>query len=146
MRELLIHSVRFLFTLHTSYDGSFQLSRKNKPSDAWDSCLTDGRMYFARESPFKTFFQDSVRSGNRISTKVPVQRYPHEHDNSVSLNKDAACNNHQAAETGWVKFGGLSETGIGSVICARHSFFMPEGTVNFTTGERYARGKLYLNC
>jgi hypothetical protein len=52
--------------------------------------------------------------------------------------QDASCNNHKAAESGWLKFAGLAETGIGSVICARHSFFMPEGTVNFTMGERYA--------
>jgi hypothetical protein len=95
-------------------------------------------MYFVRKSPFKTFFRDSVCSGNKISTKVPVQRYSCDNEYSVHLIKDAACNNHQAAETGWVKFGGLAETGIGSVICARHSFFMPEGTMNFTTGEWYA--------
>jgi hypothetical protein len=70
MYALLTTLARFLYTLHTSYDGSFQLSRKNKPSDAWDCCVTDGRMYFAREAPFQTFFQDSLRSGNKASTKV----------------------------------------------------------------------------
>jgi hypothetical protein len=135
MQERLIPSFRYLFTLHTSYNGSFQLSCKNKPSDAWDSCLTDGRMYFAQEAPFKTFFEESVRSRNRTSMKVGVKRYSQDYEHSVYLTQDAACNNHQAAETGWVKFGGLSKTRIGSIICARHSYFMPEGTVNFTTGE-----------
>ncbi|KAF8594265.1 hypothetical protein BDV93DRAFT_459331, partial [Ceratobasidium sp. AG-I] len=33
---------------------------------------------------------------------------------------------------------GLAETGVGSVTCARHTFLMPQGTVNFHKGERFS--------
>jgi hypothetical protein len=69
-RLVLNGETRFLFTLHTSYDGSFQLSHKKKPYDAWDICLSDGRMYFVRDEPFKKYFKRTMEAGNRTSTKV----------------------------------------------------------------------------
>lgn len=37
---------------HVSYDGNFQLVRKNKAYDSWDICLTEGRMYFGDRDRF----------------------------------------------------------------------------------------------
>ncbi|CAE6415368.1 unnamed protein product [Rhizoctonia solani] len=100
-------------------DDHFKLYRKDKPSDRWDLCMTTGRKYFISDYEFQSYLTNLGAEGN-MSTK------------------DANCNNHRAAQGGWIRYTGLDETGIGSVICARHSMFMPRGTVNFTTGERYA--------
>ncbi|KAG8683200.1 hypothetical protein FRC08_014472, partial [Ceratobasidium sp. 394] len=109
-----------LFTRHVSFDGSFQLGRRNKAYDSWDLCLTDARMYFVGSKPYLEFLERVKRLGHRLTTR------------------DADCNNHKAADTTWTKFTGVDETGLGCVVCARHSFFMPLGTVNFFEGERYA--------
>jgi hypothetical protein len=45
-------SHRYVFTLHTSFDGSFQLFRKDKIHDRWDTCLTDRRKYFVHSDEF----------------------------------------------------------------------------------------------
>lgn len=45
-------TLRYLFTYHLSYDGSFQLVRKNKAYDKWDTCLSEGRKYFVDRTDF----------------------------------------------------------------------------------------------
>ncbi|KAG8682153.1 hypothetical protein FRC08_015153, partial [Ceratobasidium sp. 394] len=110
---------RYLYVFHISYDGSFQLYRKSKTSDSWDLCLSDSRKYFVTSAAFQAFFACMNDMDAKASTR------------------DADCNNHKAANNQWVKFTGVSETGMGATICACHSFFLPQGSVNFTTGERY---------
>ncbi|KAG9097442.1 hypothetical protein FS749_006276 [Ceratobasidium sp. UAMH 11750] len=110
----------FLYMFHISYDGSFQLYCKSKSYDKWDLCLSDGRKYFADSEAYTRF----------LSTINASQ--------SKETSRDVDCNNHKAADNTWVRFTGVDETGIGSCVCARHSFFLPRGSVNFTSGERYA--------
>ncbi|QRV87020.1 hypothetical protein RhiJN_15038 [Ceratobasidium sp. AG-Ba] len=109
---------RHLYSLQLSYDGSFKLYRKAKAVDDWDTSLSRGRKYFVHTGDFQRYFREQ-KCKPQTSTK------------------DANCNNHKASQNTWVRFGGLDETGLGSVICARHSFFMPHGSVSFTTGEQY---------
>ncbi|EUC59035.1 hypothetical protein RSOL_293460 [Rhizoctonia solani AG-3 Rhs1AP] len=52
--------------------------------------------------------------------------------------KGDQCNNHRAANNTWVQQTGVAETGVGAVTCARHTFYMPQGCVNYYKGERYA--------
>ncbi|KAG8713882.1 hypothetical protein FRC09_018212 [Ceratobasidium sp. 395] len=105
--------------MHMSYDGSFQLYRKDKAYDSWDQCLTDGRMYFAQSAQYNEFLSN-------VNT-----------DGTNATSRHSACNNHKAADNNWVKFTGVAETGVGSAICARHSCFLPLATVNFNTPERF---------
>ncbi|KAF8596700.1 hypothetical protein BDV93DRAFT_454432, partial [Ceratobasidium sp. AG-I] len=37
----------YLYVQHMSYNGSFQMVRKNKAFDKWDVCLSEGHKYFA---------------------------------------------------------------------------------------------------
>ncbi|KAG8768494.1 hypothetical protein FRC12_005517 [Ceratobasidium sp. 428] len=126
----------FLFAQHISFDGLFQAYRKDKPLDNWDTCLTDGRQYFLNVSSFKAFF-DSEQIKQQKTTKVA--------DAHIlvwllalikSLAQDVNCNNHKAANNKWVRFMGAAETGIGSAICAQHSFFLLLGMVNMYSGEQ----------
>ncbi|QRV73877.1 hypothetical protein RhiJN_01891 [Ceratobasidium sp. AG-Ba] len=127
----------YLFTYHLSYDGSFQLYRKNKTYDKWDICLSNGRKYFVQEDGFKKYLAGIGKDNAAGTTKVVVL-YQAVLCIKANCTQDADCNNHKASKQLYSKFTGLDETGIGSVICARHSFFMPVGTVNFYTGESYA--------
>ncbi|KAF8594282.1 hypothetical protein BDV93DRAFT_459311, partial [Ceratobasidium sp. AG-I] len=45
---------RFLYSIHLSYDGSFQLVRKNKSSDEYEICLSDGAKYFVHQASYQT--------------------------------------------------------------------------------------------
>lgn len=47
------------------------------------------------------------------------------------------CDNHKAAADKHVRWGGLEVTGVGACTCARHSFFLPRGLVDYYKGERY---------
>ncbi|KAF8598255.1 hypothetical protein BDV93DRAFT_534391 [Ceratobasidium sp. AG-I] len=42
-----------LFVQHISYDGNFQLVRKNKAFDDWDICLSEGKKYFGDRDAFQ---------------------------------------------------------------------------------------------
>ncbi|KAF8593035.1 hypothetical protein BDV93DRAFT_422934, partial [Ceratobasidium sp. AG-I] len=110
----------YLYVQHMSYDGSFQMVRKNKAFDQWDICLSEGRKYFAPIEQFQAHLE-------RADTKL--DKFSH---------RNVLCNNHKAADHSLVKFSGLAETGIGSTLCARHSFCLPAATVSFTKGERFA--------
>jgi hypothetical protein len=61
---------RYIFTLHTSFDGSFQLFRKDKSYDRWDICLTDGRKYFVDSKEFNIDLVPSQGS-TRVSNPEP---------------------------------------------------------------------------
>ncbi|KAG8725949.1 hypothetical protein FRC10_007607, partial [Ceratobasidium sp. 414] len=58
-----------LFTQHVSFDGSFQLCRKNKVYDAWDTCLSNGRMYFVESSGYEKFLGRVKALGQKLSTR-----------------------------------------------------------------------------
>ncbi|KAF8593702.1 hypothetical protein BDV93DRAFT_460460, partial [Ceratobasidium sp. AG-I] len=112
--------VRNIFAYQLSYDGNFHLVRKNKSYDEHDTCISDGSKYFVHQEEYKTYLDLMKDSAYAQNTK------------------DANCNNHTAAKDTWVKQTGLAETGVGSVVCARHSIFMAGGTVNYYKGERFA--------
>ncbi|QRV89654.1 hypothetical protein RhiJN_17672 [Ceratobasidium sp. AG-Ba] len=82
-KEDIIDTESYVFGFHISYDGSFQLYRKNKVYDKWDICLTDGRKYFVEGEPYKRFLQST--SNARVTATT----------------RDAGCNNHKAASDAW---------------------------------------------
>ncbi|KDN34217.1 hypothetical protein RSAG8_12691, partial [Rhizoctonia solani AG-8 WAC10335] len=105
-----------------SYDGSFQLVRKNKVIDHFDTSLTDRLMYIVAQDQYRT---------NLIANKDTAYE---------QANWGAGeCNNHRAANDTWVQKTGIAETGQGAVTCTQHTVFMPQGSVNYWKGERVGR-------
>ncbi|QRV87045.1 hypothetical protein RhiJN_15063 [Ceratobasidium sp. AG-Ba] len=106
-------SEEFLYTQQISYDGSFQLVRKNKASDEHDLCLSDGTKYWVNQSKYKAHLEANWDTAYQQSTR------------------GADCNNHRAANDTWTRRAGVAESGVGAVTCARHTFYMPGGVVNY---------------
>ncbi|KDN41897.1 hypothetical protein RSAG8_07114, partial [Rhizoctonia solani AG-8 WAC10335] len=113
-------ALRYAFAQELSYDGSFQLIRKNKNHDAHDQSLTELLLYWVSQSDYARHLEDNRDTPYQQSTKGD------------------RCNNHRAANDTWVRQSGVAETGLGAVTCARHTFYMPQGCVNYYKGERYA--------
>ncbi|KDN34990.1 hypothetical protein RSAG8_11964, partial [Rhizoctonia solani AG-8 WAC10335] len=110
----------YLFAQQLSYDGSFQLVRKNKAFDSFDLCLTYGLQYMVSQSHYRAHLE--------ATQDIPSTEDTHSID---------SCNNHQAANDTWVQKSGVVETGLGTVTCARHTLFMPQGCVSYLKGEHY---------
>lgn len=66
---------RYLYVFHISYDGSFQLFRKNKAFDQWDICLSEGRKYFVNREDFAKHLARADNQQNRLSTRVRISPY-----------------------------------------------------------------------
>ncbi|QRW00966.1 hypothetical protein RhiJN_28984 [Ceratobasidium sp. AG-Ba] len=99
---------QYLYTTHISYDGSFQLVRRQRAEDNHDTCLTERSLFFVDSDSYKkylTFTKDDAFKNTKLSD----------------------CNNHKAAIGAWSLYEGLEVTGIGACSCARHSFYMPNG-------------------
>lgn len=56
--------------LQLNYDGSFQMNRKNKPYDQWDTCLSSSRQYFVKSEDFQAHLSANDPSSISQSTKV----------------------------------------------------------------------------
>ncbi|KAG8781152.1 hypothetical protein FRC12_022181 [Ceratobasidium sp. 428] len=110
----------YLFNQMLSYDGSFQLTRKNKAHDEHNLCMSDGTKYWVKQDHYKAHLEANKDTAYKQSTR------------------GGDCSNHRAANDTWVRQPGVAETGIGAVTCGRHTFYMPEGVVNFFKGERFA--------
>jgi hypothetical protein len=74
MRDL-NNIIRYLFWQQISYDGSFQLTRKNKAVDKHDTCLTDSFLYWVSQRQYRTHLStnDSVNYEQKatVSFKLP---------------------------------------------------------------------------
>ncbi|EUC61585.1 hypothetical protein RSOL_400650 [Rhizoctonia solani AG-3 Rhs1AP] len=121
-------SSRYLFAQQLSYDGSFQLVRKNKAADEFDICLTDGLSYWVDRIPYLNHLEANEETDYQQTTK------------------NDSCNNHRAANDTWVRQSGVAETGVGAVTCARHTFFLPQGCVSYWKGERYVYTDFAIAC
>ncbi|KAG9098113.1 hypothetical protein FS749_004659 [Ceratobasidium sp. UAMH 11750] len=112
-------SNQHLYTTHISYDGSFQLVRRQRAQDDYDICLTGGQLYFVESAPYEEYLSQLKDDGFKNA-------------------KVSDCNNHKAATGAWTLYEGLAVTGVGACSCARHAFYMPKGVVNYFKGERFA--------
>ncbi|KAG8763025.1 hypothetical protein FRC11_006400 [Ceratobasidium sp. 423] len=126
---------RYLFAQQLSYDGSFQLVRKNKAHDQFDICLTDGLMYWVKQDDYKA----------HLMANKDTAYNQHTHRGAEADGGDR-CNNHRAANDTWVKRSGVAETGLGAVTCARHTLFMPIGAVSYWKGERFGYTDFSAAC
>jgi ABC-type molybdate transport system substrate-binding protein len=127
-------SHRYLYSQQISYDGSFQLVRKNKASDEHDVCLSDGAKYWVNQSDYKAHLKANEDTAYAQSTRVGIiESDTRTHTDSY---QGSDCNNHRAANDTWVRPTGVAESGCGAVTCARHTVHFPSGTVNYFKGER----------
>ncbi|QRV87046.1 hypothetical protein RhiJN_15064 [Ceratobasidium sp. AG-Ba] len=113
-------SGRPYFRFFISHDGNFRNIRKAKKVDPGDIFLTDGQMYFVESAPYKEYI-NAVKGQDKSQKRVRPE-----------------CDNHKAAVDKFARWGGLDVTGIGACTCARHSLFLPAGTVDFQKGESFA--------
>ncbi|KAG8717463.1 hypothetical protein FRC08_007395 [Ceratobasidium sp. 394] len=116
--DLLPEEIQF-FRFWISYDGNFRNPRKAKKIDADDVCFTDGLMYFVAQVLYKRWLDSKAVAEGKTNGARPD------------------CDNHKAAVDKFVRWGGLDVTGVGACTCARHSFFLPQGMVDFRKGESF---------
>jgi hypothetical protein len=69
------HSYRYLYSQQLSYDGSFQLVRKNKTFDEHDICLSDGAKYWVGQADYKHHLKENEDTAYAQSTRVSVLYY-----------------------------------------------------------------------
>jgi hypothetical protein len=62
--------IRYLFWQQISYDGSFQLTRKNKVVDKHDTCLTDSSLYWVSQQHYRTHL--SINDSAEYEKKASV--------------------------------------------------------------------------
>ncbi|THH18987.1 hypothetical protein EUX98_g8857 [Antrodiella citrinella] len=103
----------FIHSLHLSVDGNFQQNSKHKRKDDNDFPLTEGAAYHAHEGAF-TKYQATL---------------------SAEAAEKSTCQDFVAM--GFRRHWG-NVSGVVSVVCARHMFVTPCGTVDLQKGERYA--------
>ncbi|KDQ09688.1 hypothetical protein BOTBODRAFT_190901 [Botryobasidium botryosum FD-172 SS1] len=109
---------RYINDLELSIDGNFRLQLKKKKGEPTDFHLRDGLGYFRASEKYKEYI-DSVL------TTVDIQT--------------STCHGFKAGDIlREGKFKDVIVSGLVSVVCARHGFFWPQGSVDLQKGERYA--------
>ncbi|KAK1223408.1 hypothetical protein PQX77_013717 [Marasmius sp. AFHP31] len=107
---------RFLYTLFVAEDANFKQKARSRPNDHRDPPLGPGWGAF-----------------------VPNDIYMDEVRKRTNQEEISHCVGFQAiASANTKKSKGLRATGIGSVTCARHETFRPNGTGDLQVGERYS--------
>ncbi|KDQ05717.1 hypothetical protein BOTBODRAFT_77692, partial [Botryobasidium botryosum FD-172 SS1] len=108
--------------LYLSMDANFRAQQKDKTNDPADFHLHPGAAYFREDSAFREYLA-AVGDEHEAST----------------------CSGFKALNV--LRAGRYKNTlvsGILSVVCARHSFFRPNGTVDLQKGERYTHADYAL--
>ncbi|KDQ15216.1 hypothetical protein BOTBODRAFT_73850, partial [Botryobasidium botryosum FD-172 SS1] len=106
----------YLKMLELSVDGNFRLQLKKKSEEPTDFHLHDGRGYF-----------------------VPSKEYQEYIDTVVFEPETSTCHGFKAGDIlREGKFKDVIVSGMVSVVCSRHGFFLPQGSVDLQKGERYA--------
>ncbi|TFK61216.1 hypothetical protein BDN72DRAFT_778500 [Pluteus cervinus] len=110
------------YTLFLSLDGNFRLQRVNKRQDLDDVALNDGSAYFVRNDEYLDYTKEVQPSS----------------DNSTCAHLRAVRLQNV------IKFKNAAVSGVVCVQCARHGFYMPNGTADLEKGEAYARSDYVL--
>ncbi|KAL0057538.1 hypothetical protein AAF712_015825 [Marasmius tenuissimus] len=107
---------QFLHGLYLAEDANFKQKARARPNDHRDPPLSPAAAFWV---PHELYMQEV--------TKHPEKR---EISHCSSFNAMAQANSRKSK--------GLRATGIGSVTCARHGTFRPNGMGDLQKGERYA--------
>ncbi|QRV96840.1 hypothetical protein RhiJN_24858 [Ceratobasidium sp. AG-Ba] len=85
------------------------------------------RVYFSYDGNFR-----SVRK----SKKEPYREWTKE-QTAPQRTEKPVCDHHKAGNDTSVRFAGRDVTGIGALTCTSHSYFVPQGMVDFFKGEQF---------
>ncbi|TDL13603.1 hypothetical protein BD410DRAFT_817291 [Rickenella mellea] len=107
---------RWLYTLILAMDANFRLKRRKASSNDFDPGLGTGLAYFVEDEAFRTHIAEYVDQ-----TEM----------NSCSGFAAVADANTRSAK-------GLSSTGVGALVCARHGLMRGTGACDLQKGEKYA--------
>ncbi|KDQ06493.1 hypothetical protein BOTBODRAFT_90682, partial [Botryobasidium botryosum FD-172 SS1] len=116
-------------TLYLSMDANFRAQQKDKTNDPADFHLHPGGAYFREDSAFREY----------------LAAVGDEHEVCCTTACASTCSGFKALNV--LRAGRYKNTlvsGILSVMCARHSFFRPNGTVDLQKGERYTHADYAL--
>lgn len=64
------YSIRFLWNAYLSYDGTFQLVKKNKSSDEHDLCLSDGGKFWVDQATYQEHLKANDYGNSTQSAKA----------------------------------------------------------------------------
>ncbi|KAF7793609.1 hypothetical protein EIP86_004723 [Pleurotus ostreatoroseus] len=106
---------KYIYTMILAIDANFRLKRRAVSSNERDPALGSGWGYFVADEPYREH----------------VLQYADQEDISN-------CTGFAAISQANTKFSkGYAVTGIGSIVCARHGFILPNSTGDLQKGERY---------
>jgi Kyakuja-Dileera-Zisupton transposase len=105
-------SLRWVYTRSFAIDGNFTASHQRQKCPDDDVPLTNGESFMTESSTYKEHLKVARESKRQACT----------------------CNEFKADRN--VDIAKCDATGIGSVVCLRNGFFIPEATVDFQRGEQ----------
>lgn len=125
---------RWLFRLVLAMDANFRLKNRLRPRSRTDPGLGTGWAYFVEDDEYRDHIlqyvtQEEVRTIHTCSLDSGLNA---EHYLQISN-----CSGFEALSNANSKNSrGLRSTGVGAVICSRHSFWRPNGIGDLQKGER----------
>ncbi|KAJ3560759.1 hypothetical protein NP233_g10624 [Leucocoprinus birnbaumii] len=114
--ELATDSDMHIFTLIVSLDGNFRLQSKKKKGDPNDTALCGGNAYFVEDTAYLEYLKRIGKADEASCTSI----------------LKAVCQQDRA------KFKDTEVSGVVAAQC-RHQIYLPQGMVDLTKGEAYAR-------
>ncbi|KAF7797546.1 hypothetical protein EIP86_008746 [Pleurotus ostreatoroseus] len=106
---------KYIYNMLIAIDANFRLKRRAVSSNERDPALGSGWGYFVEDAPYYEH----------------ILQYADQEDIST-------CTGFAAISQANKKFNkGYAVTGIGSIVCARHGFILPNATGDLQKGERY---------
>ncbi|KAG1844382.1 hypothetical protein F4604DRAFT_1596194 [Suillus subluteus] len=107
---------RWLYSLFLAIDANFRLKRRFVSNNIKDPGLSRGWGYFVEEQQYKAYL----------------------HDHADEAQEKSACVSHNAVNMADTKASkGLTATGVGSIVCARHDMRLANGVGDLQKGEKY---------
>ena len=111
-------------------DVCFRLKWRDVSSEAQDPIMGSGWGYWVKDGPFRELLKDYAdqEEVRDLSFAASIKLTP------VQM---SSCTGFSALKDANTKFSkGYATTGVGAVICARHEFWQPNGSVDIQVGER----------
>ncbi len=118
--------------MFASADGNFSLYHKASAGKP-DAALTDGKAFFPPDEKYNEYVSKIVFDKPDVSLS-PVWMFGQD---DLMVSQAKACYTSRVLQAMHLKQEGKDITGIVSVVCSRHGFFFPQGTVDLQKGERY---------
>ena len=117
------------YTLFLSVDGNFCLQRKNKKGDPDDVTLNNGHAYFVKSEDFSNYLSIVQPSDDVRQSFISAQTL-------LTVGQKGMCMHLRAAHMqNVVRFKNAVISGVVSIQCARHGFYMPCGIVDLKKGK-----------